>query len=913
MMREFAHPANVGPDIPRLPLVCGLLAITVAAAVLIGWTLGIEALKRLIPSFVAMNPATAVCLLFGGVSLAVHDRPASRLAAVIVITVSGLKLAQLAFGAGNGIDSILFATVLSSGPNAPPNRMAPNTALALFVLGLALLATSIRGRHTTQVAQALAAVVAVIALFALIGYVLGLAPLYGVEQYVPMALHTALSLIILVVGVFSAHPEAGLMRILRDGGPAGSMSRTVLPLAVLVPVAVGLARVEGQRVGLYGTETGIALQVIANVLVTFLLLVGIIIALFRSDMVRRKRELAVAKSEEQYRLAEQVASVGHWRMELPSKELKWSDEIFQISGISSADGIPTPNQVLELYLPEDRLRTRSALINAFKNGEGWDFVVRLLRPDGQVRSVRSLGLAEQDETGRVSAIFGVWADVTDLEQARQAAEAATAEKAAFVANMSHEIRTPLNSIIGFTDLLLEDGPADPKQRRQLELIQNAGCALLTVVNDILDYSKIEAGKVELEREVFALKSFFDNTVSIVQGAATAKGLQMRVDIDPTVSRYHCGDEARLRQVLLNLLNNAVKFTTSGFVALEAIRVGGDAARERLRVSITDTGTGIADEKQGRLFEQFSQADASVSREYGGTGLGLAICKRLIGLMGGDIGFASTKGHGSTFWFEVDLPVAEKPPEPAATAVAGARTASILLVEDLAMNQELACAILERAGHKVDIANDGGEAVLAVQAKSYDLVLMDIQMPKVDGITATQMIRALNGPSSCVPIVAMTANVLPEQVRAFSRVGMNGYVAKPIKQPVLQAAIARALSEPRAELVGVQAAPAAPGFDSGIFASVAAMLPAERLQTHLASFEQQLQAYLALGAEQEGLKTAAHKIVSQAGTFGFIDLSEKCRAFEQACEFGGSVEHALAAARSSTRAALALVPALAAKS
>ena len=247
----------------------------------------------------------------------------------------------------------------------------------------------------------------------------------------------------------------------------------------------------------------------------------------------------------------------------------------------------------------------------------------------------------------------------------------------------------------------------------------------------------------------------------------------------------------------------------------------------------------------------------------------------------------------------------------ATAAAGARTASILLVEDLAMNQELACAILERAGHKVDIANDGGEAVRAVQAKSYDLVLMDIQMPKVDGITATRMIRALNGPASRVPIVAMTANVLPEQVREFSRVGMNGYVAKPIKQPVLQAAIARALSEPRAELADVEDEPTESGFDSGIFSSVAAMLPAERLQTHLASFEQQLQKYLATGAEQDDLKAVAHKIVSQAGTFGFIDLSEKCRAFEQACDGGWPVEHALAAARSSTRKALALVPELAA--
>jgi CheY-like chemotaxis protein len=254
----------------------------------------------------------------------------------------------------------------------------------------------------------------------------------------------------------------------------------------------------------------------------------------------------------------------------------------------------------------------------------------------------------------------------------------------------------------------------------------------------------------------------------------------------------------LRQVLLNLLSNALKFTASGSIKVEVQRVLATASVERLRFSVTDTGPGIPLEKQHRLFKQFSQTDASVSREYGGTGLGLAISKSLIDLMGGHIGAFSTEGMGSTFWFEVDLPRAEAPslPEPGPAAAAdpqAARTARILLVEDVPFNQELAEAILVRAGHQVRIAGDGVEALKALAQEDFDLILMDVQMPRMDGITATRRIREMEGPQSRVPIVAMTANVLAEQVREFAAVGMNGHVGKPIRQAELHAAIAAALA------------------------------------------------------------------------------------------------------------------------
>lgn len=321
-----------------------------------------------------------------------------------------------------------------------------------------------------------------------------------------------------------------------------------------------------------------------------------------------------------------------------------------------------------------------------------------------------------------------------VEIACEEAEAATAAKATFVANMSHEIRTPLNSIIGFSDLLLDDMSLNRTQRRYLELVKNAGGALLTVVNDILDFSKLDAGKIELTNEAFSLDHLVSSTVSIVEGTAEAKGLELQVRMDPALTLYNLGDPARLRQILLNLLSNAVKFTSSGSVVLDISRTGSHPSGETVRFGICDTGIGVPAESQSRLFQQFAQADPSISRSHGGTGLGLSICNSLVGLMGGRIGFVQNDEEGSTFWFEIDLATAtEADVKPQLCSDPSNRTgARVLLVEDLVMNQELACTILSRAGHKVDIANDGFEAIAAVEANPYDLILMDIQMPGMDG-------------------------------------------------------------------------------------------------------------------------------------------------------------------------------------
>ncbi len=638
-----------------------------------------------------------------------------------------------------------------------------------------------------------------------------------------------------------------------------------------------------------------------------------IVCSLRDTTDRRAAEEALQESEARFRLLADNATDVVVRIDLNFRRRYVSPSSREILGYDPEELLETP--LAHIVHPHDEPALRQCL-SSLREGEveQGTSLYRCKCKDGHWMWMETHLRLIRDSVGQPLEILASGRDVTErhlhaeeLRAARDKAEAGSKAKSDFVATISHEIRTPLNAVIGFSGLLLERDDLPGDVVHQLNVVHDAGNALLNVVNDVLDFSKIEAGEIVVDQQPFGIRPLLQACIAMLQPAALAKNLRLDLEVSETVPQELLGDAGLVRQVLLNLMNNAVKFTSHGYV-----RVVVDHMQGGTLFCVEDSGRGIPTDKHDRLFKEFSQVDAAHNRTFGGAGLGLVICKRIVERLDGSIGFESNPGLGSRFWFR--LPLVGAPAGAVKEIERGDDGTdlclNILVVDDMAVNRELAAAILRSAGHQVDLAGDGKMAIDRAMQSAYDIILMDVQMPIMDGLEAAERIRESSGPNAAVPIVALTANAYAEQVAAYVRAGMEHHISKPFTPQTLRTLVSQIAAGSKSRAAAGPTAWVSSTLDPHTVRELMSSVGPDRAITLYKMFLADIDRPLPTDGDAAGLRelaSVAHQLAGSAGLLGLSELEHCARTVMDLAVVGAPVSDELAAldqARTKASAAVA---------